>query len=45
MVSDSGNRIETILTSYSVVTNPFGVPGMLKETMPMIKAISIRESD
>jgi hypothetical protein len=45
MVSDSGNRIETIITSFSVVTSPFGVPGMLKETMPMIKATSVRESD
>ena len=45
MVSDSGNRIETIITSFSVVSSPFGVPGMLKETMPMVKATSIRESD
>jgi len=45
MVSDSGNRIETITTSLSFVTSPFGVPGMLKETMPMVKATSIRQSD
>src|SRR5712692_1260648 len=45
MVSDSGNRIDTIITSLSFVTSPFGVPGMLKETMPLIKATSIRESD
>jgi hypothetical protein len=45
MVSDSRNRIKWILTSFSVVTNPVGVPGMLKEAMPMIKATSIRESD
>jgi hypothetical protein len=45
MVSDSGNRIETITTSLSFVTSPFGVPGMLKETMPVNKATSIRESD
>ncbi len=42
MVSDSGNRMDTIVTSFSVVTNPVGVPGMLKETMPMIKATSRR---
>ncbi len=42
MVSDSGNRIETIITSLSFVTSPFGVPGMLKETMPMVKATSRR---
>ncbi len=45
MVSDSGSRMDTIVTSFSVVTNPVGVPGMLKETMPMIKATSIRQSD
>jgi hypothetical protein len=45
MVSDSGNSIETILTSFSVVTSPFGVAGMLKETMPVNKATSIRESN
>ena len=45
MVSDSGNRIDTIVTSFSVLTSPFGVPGMLKETMPLIKATSIRESE
>src|SRR5229473_226486 len=45
MVSDSGNSIETIITSLSFVTSPFGVPGMLKETMPMVKATSIRQSD
>jgi len=42
MVSDSGSRMDTIVTSFSVVTNPVGVPGMLKETMPMIKATSRR---
>ena len=45
MVSDSGNRIDTILTSFSMVTSPFGVAGSIKETMPMVKATSIRESD
>ena len=45
MVSDSGNRIETIVTSFSGVTGAFGVAGMIKETMPLIKATSIRESD
>ena len=45
MVSDSGNRIETITTSFSVVTGAFGVAGMLKETMPVNKAISVRQSD
>ena len=45
MVSDSGNRIDTIVTSFSVLTSPFGVPGMLKETMPLNKATSIRESE
>ena len=45
MVSDSGNRIETIITSLSFVTSPFGVAGMLKETMPVNKSISVRESD
>ncbi len=45
MVSDSGNRIETITTSLSVVTGAFGVAGMLKETMPVNKAISVRQSD
>jgi hypothetical protein len=45
MVSDSGNRIETIIMSFSVVTNPFGVAGMVKETMPMIKTTYIRQSD
>ena len=44
MVSDSGNRIDTIITSFSVVTSPFGVAGMLKETMPAIKLTSVRES-
>ncbi len=44
MVSDSGNRIETIITSLSFVNSPFGVPGMLKETMPMVKATSRRRS-
>jgi hypothetical protein len=45
MVSDSGNRIETITTSVSFVTSPFGVPGMLKETMPVNKTTSVRESE
>ena len=45
MVSDSGNRIETIVTSVSMVTGAFGVAGMLKETMPLNKSISVRESD
>jgi hypothetical protein len=45
MASDSGNRIKWIITSFSVVTGPFGVAGMLKESMPMIKTISVRESD
>jgi hypothetical protein len=45
MVSDSGNRIETITTSVSMVTGAFGVTGMLKETMPVNKATSIREPD
>ena len=45
MVSDSANRIETILTSISGVTSPFGVAGSMKETMPLIKTTSIRESD
>jgi hypothetical protein len=45
MVSDSGNRIETIITRFSVVTNAFGVAGMVKETMPVNKATSVRESD
>jgi hypothetical protein len=45
MVSDSGNRIENIVTSFSVVTSPFGVAGSTKETMPVVKATSIREPD
>jgi hypothetical protein len=45
MVSDSGNRINNIVTSLSFVTSPFGVPGMLKETTPMIKTTSVRQSD
>jgi hypothetical protein len=45
MVYDSGNRMDTIVTGFSVVTNPFGVAGMLKETMPAVKYTSIRESD
>jgi hypothetical protein len=45
MVSDSGNRIDAIVTSFSMVTSPFGVAGSMKETMPAIKATSIRESD
>jgi hypothetical protein len=45
MVSDWGNRIEAIVTSFSVVTSPFGVAGMLKETMPVNRTISIRQPD
>jgi hypothetical protein len=45
MVSDSGNRIDTIVTSFSVVTSPFGVAGSTKETMPVNQATSIRQSD
>ena len=37
MVSDSGNRIDNIVTSFSMVTSPFGVAGSMKETMPAIK--------
>jgi hypothetical protein len=45
MVSASGNRIETITTSLSMVTGAFGVAGMLKETMPVNKSISVRQAD
>ena len=45
MVSDSGNRIETIITSFSVVASPFGEAGSMKETMPVNNATSIRQSD
>ena len=45
MVSDSGNRIDAIVTSFSMVTSPFGVAGSMKETMPAIKFTSIREPD
>jgi hypothetical protein len=45
MVSNSGNRIETILTSFSMVTSPFSVAGSMKETMPVNKATSIRQSE
>ena len=45
MVSDSGNRIDAIVTSFSLVTSPFGVAGSVKETMPAVKATSIRQSD
>jgi hypothetical protein len=45
MVSDSGNRIDTIVTSFSVVTSPMGEAGSMKETMPVNKATSIRQSD
>ena len=45
MVSDSGNRIDAIVTSFSMVTSPFGAAGSMKETMPTIKATSVRESD
>jgi len=42
-VSDSGNRIETILTSISYVPSSFTIAGSIKETMA--KATSIRQSD
>ena len=42
-VSDSGNRIETILTSISYVPSSFSIAGSIKETMA--KATSIRQSD
>ena len=45
MVSDSGNRIDAIVTSFSLATSPFGVAGSVKETMPAVKATSIRQSD
>ena len=45
MASDSGNRIDAIVTSLSMVTSPFGVAGSMKETMPAIKFTSIREPD
>ena len=45
MVSDSGNRIQTIVTSFSAVLSPFFVAGSMKETMPLSKATSIRQSD
>ncbi len=45
MASDSGNRIDAIVTSFSLVTSPFSVAGSVKETMPVNKATSIRESD
>ena len=43
MVSDSGNRIETIVTSISYVPSSFSIAGSMKETVA--KATSIRESD
>jgi hypothetical protein len=43
MVSDSGNRIETILTSISYVPSSFSIAGSMKETVA--KATSIRQSD
>ena len=43
MVSDSGNRIETIVTSISYVPSSFSIAGSMKETMA--KATSIRQSD
>jgi hypothetical protein len=43
MVSDSGNRIETILTSISYVPSSFLIAGSIKETIA--KATSIRQSD
>src|SRR5713226_7529331 len=42
-VSDSGNRIETILTSISYVPSSFSIAGSIKETVA--KATSIRQSD
>jgi hypothetical protein len=42
-VSDSGKRIETILTSISYVPSSFSIAGSMKETMG--KATSIRQSD
>jgi hypothetical protein len=45
MVSDSGNRIDTIVTSFSVVTSPLGEAGSMKETMPVNEATSVRQSD
>jgi hypothetical protein len=42
-VHDSGNRIENIVTTFSVVTSPFDVAGSVKDTIA--KATSIRESD
>jgi hypothetical protein len=42
-VSDSGKRIETILTSISYVPSSFSIAGSMKETMG--KATSIRRSD
>jgi hypothetical protein len=43
MVSDSGNRIETTLTSISYVPSSFSIAGSVKETMG--KAVSIRQAD
>jgi hypothetical protein len=43
MVSDSGNRIETIVTSISYVPSSFSIAGSFKETVA--KATSIRQSD
>jgi hypothetical protein len=42
-VSDSGNRIETVITSISYVPSSFSIAGSMKETMG--KAISKRQSD
>ena len=42
-VSDSGNRIESILTSISYVPSSFSIAGSMKKTMA--KATSIRQSD
>ena len=42
-VSDSGNRIESILTSISYVPSSFSIAGSIKETVA--KATSIRQSD
>jgi hypothetical protein len=43
MVSDSGNRIGTIVTSISYVPSSFSIAGSMKETMG--KATSIRQAD
>jgi hypothetical protein len=45
ILEGTGNRIETIITSFSVVASPFGEAGSMKETMPVNSATSIRQSD